>query len=87
VMVGNRFFLGIGVILVNAYIVYRYMNLKEGVRKNVILSHYDFRMKIAVAWIGPELYWTTDENFPATTSWRKRNLTASVALLATAEVN
>jgi len=34
-----------------------------------------------------KLYWTTEENVPATTSWRKRNSTASVALLATAEVN
>ena len=63
------------------------MNLKESVRNNVILSYYDFIMKVAMAWINPELYWTTEENGPATISWRKRKSTVLVASAATAEMN
>lgn len=52
------FFWGLGVILVNLYIVYVKVCEEEGVDKNNIISHYDFRKKVAMAWINPDLCWS-----------------------------
>ena len=52
----------------------------EGVQKSAILTHHDFRKKVAMAWINPELYWPTEVNGPNSSNWKKRKATASVAL-------
>ena len=53
------------VILVNAYIVYRIMNLKAGVSKSYLLLHHNFCKNIEMAWISPNIYWSTEMNGPA----------------------
>ena len=45
-------------ILVNAYIVYVRVCKSEDVKEKNILSHHDFRMKVAMAWINPDIYYT-----------------------------
>ena len=58
-------FWDIGVILVNAYIVYSRVKLKAGVSKSDLLFHHDFRKKVAMTWISPNIYWSTEMNGPA----------------------
>ena len=58
-------FWAIGVILVNAYIVYRRVNLEAGVSKSNPLLHHDFRKQVVMEWIRPNIYWYTDMNGPA----------------------
>ena len=42
-------FWGIGVIIVNAYIVYMKVNLQAGKKTYELLSQHDFRMKVTMA--------------------------------------
>ena len=49
-------FWGIGTLLTNSYVVYLKINLRLGVDKKDLLSHYDFRKDIALYWINPDLY-------------------------------
>ena len=58
-------FWAIGVIFVNAYIVYRRVNLEAGVSKSNLLSQHNFRKQVAMAWIIPNIYWSTEMNGPA----------------------
>ena len=62
----------IGVILVNAYIVYMKVNLQAGKKKYELLSQHDFRMKVTMAWINPEIYWVGETNGPALSTWKKQ---------------
>ena len=48
----SMFFWGIGVELVNAYKMYRTYNLNMGIQEKNLMSHYDFRRAIAVAYVG-----------------------------------
>ena len=52
----SMFFWGIGVLLTNAYVVYRKVLLEEGVDKKNLLSQYQFRKEIALYWINPSLF-------------------------------
>jgi hypothetical protein len=49
----------LGVMLVNSYILYKKVLLKNGVTRLQLLSHHDFRKAIAFAWINPEKHWTS----------------------------
>ena len=49
-------FWAIGVILTNAYIVYKKVNEEFGVSKHKIMSQHDFRRQVAIAWINPKYY-------------------------------
>ena len=62
----------LGVMLVNAYIVYMKVNLAEGKNKSELLSQHDFRLQVAMAWISPEVYWGGEKDGPARTTWNKR---------------
>ena len=55
-------FWAIGVILVNTSIVYRRVNLEAGVSKSDLISYYNLRKQVAVAWISPNIYWSTEMN-------------------------
>ena len=77
-------FWGIGVILVNSYIVYRRVNLEAGVSKSDLLSQQNFRNKFAMAWISPNIYWSTEMNGPALSTWKKRK---SVAMASSSSVD
>ena len=46
----------LGVILTNAYIVYRLVHNEEGTLKSEILSHHDFNKEVAFAWISYKEY-------------------------------
>lgn len=50
---------GLGVMLVNAYVSYKTYHLEIGTPKKNILSQYEFRESIALAWIKPDVYWPT----------------------------
>ena len=65
-------FWGTGVILSNADIVYMKVNLQAGKKKNELLSQHDFRMKVAMAWINPEIYFVGETDGPAVSTWKKR---------------
>ena len=45
----SNMFWAIGVILVNAYIIYRIMNLEAGVIKSDLLSQHNFRKQVTMA--------------------------------------
>ena len=45
-------FWGIGVIFTNAYVIYVFVNVKAGKKKQQLISHHDFRKELALAWIG-----------------------------------
>ena len=49
-------FWAIGVILVNAYIVYRRVNLEDRVSKSDLLSQHNFPKQVAIAWVSPNIY-------------------------------
>ena len=48
------------------------VNLQAGKKKYELLSQHDFRMKAAMAWINPEIYWVGETNGPALSTWKKR---------------
>ena len=49
-------FWGIGVLLTNAYVLYKKVLLSEGVRPKDLLSQFKFRTEVALYWINPKLY-------------------------------
>ena len=49
-------FWDIGVILFNAYIFYRRVNLEAGASKSDLLSYHNSRKQVAVAYISPNIY-------------------------------
>ena len=55
-------FWDIGVILVNYYIVYIRVNLEAGVSKSNLIPHHNFRKQVVMAWISPNIYWSTETN-------------------------
>jgi hypothetical protein len=55
------FFWGMGVLMVNAYVSYVRFNILNGKKKKDLLSHYEFRKQIALAWLDPETYWPERE--------------------------
>jgi hypothetical protein len=59
-----------GVMLVNAYILYIKYNMMMGKKKKDLLSQYDFRKQIALAWIAPGTY---DPRVANTIDKRKAN--------------
>jgi Transposase IS4 len=50
------FFWGMGVLMVNAYVAYVKYSLQNGKKKSELLSHYEFRKAIALAWLDPDQY-------------------------------
>jgi hypothetical protein len=50
----SMFFWGFGVLLVNCYVSYKTLCKSEGV---IPMSHYEFRKRIALAWMNPDKYW------------------------------
>ena len=52
-------FWGVGVILLNAYIVYSSVILEAGVSNSDLLSHHNFRKKVVMTWIRTNIYWST----------------------------
>ena len=52
---------GLGVLLVNCYISYVTFLQDNNVPKKNILSQYDFRKAIALAWLDPKNYWKSNE--------------------------
>ena len=59
----------IGVILVNAYIVYRRVHLESGGSKSDLLLQHNFRKQVAMAWISPNIYWSIEMNGSALSTW------------------
>ena len=64
-------FWAIGVILVNAYIVYRRVNLEAGVNNSDLLLQHNFRKQLVMTWISPNIYWSTEMDGPALSTWKK----------------
>lgn len=65
-------FWGMGVLMVNAYVCYlRYHLMNTKKKKSDLLSHYEFRRQIALAWIDPEKYYPNKIKLVHTN--RKRN--------------
>ena len=62
---GYIMFRDIGVILFNDYTVCRVVNLEAGVSKSDLPSQHNFRKQFAMAWISPNIYWSTEMNGPA----------------------
>ena len=52
---------GVGVLLVNCHISYVTYLEDNNVPKKNILSQYDFRKAIALAWLDPKNYWKSNE--------------------------
>ena len=46
----------IGVMLTNAYVIYKKLNEEYGVPKKQWMSQHDFRKAIAITWINPQFY-------------------------------
>jgi hypothetical protein len=69
---------GMGVMLVNSYVCYKSYHLENGTAKKKILSQFEFRRSIALAWMKPDKYWQTmkqnhkRKRAEADTSVRKR---------------
>ena len=61
------FYWGLGVMLVNAYVVYTAFLKEQGVLQKNMLTHYNFRKAVALAWISPEEYYQASKNTNATT--------------------
>ena len=79
-MVVVNFFGGTwGFLLVNCYLCYVRYNLLHGRKKTELLTHYEFRKSIALAWIDPKTYCTDKDNngsvsvVTTTSSSKKRN--------------
>ena len=77
-------FWDIGIILVSAYIVYRRMNLESGVSTSNLISQHNFRKQVVMAWISPNIYWSTEMNGPAISTWKKIK---SVAMVSSSSVD
>ena len=45
---------GLGVQIKNAYVMYKTLNMHAGRNKKDLISHHDFRKRIALYWINPE---------------------------------
>ena len=48
---------GFGVLMTNAYVCYTTEMTRAGVAKKKLLTHYEFRAKIARAWLDPDQHW------------------------------
>jgi len=44
-------FLSLGVMIVNSYVIYHTFSLANGINKKDVTSHHDFRKSIALHWI------------------------------------
>ena len=66
----SMWFWALGVMLVNAYIVYKIYQLSRGVDKKDLLSHHDFRKQIALHWINPHGNKQEDQEASSSTSSR-----------------
>ena len=73
----SMFFWGIGVLLTNAYVVYRKVLLEEGVDKKNLLSQYQFRKEIALYWINPSLF---EQDYHRLSTPTTRSGTATTAI-------
>ncbi len=69
------FYWGLGTLMVNAYVSYRTFLTDEGVPKSQLLSHYDFRRAIALAWLDPENFWPGFHKFCESEYGTKRRRT------------
>ena len=49
------------------------MNLKAGASKSDLLSQHNFRKQVAMAWIIPNIYWSTEINGPALSTLGKKS--------------
>jgi hypothetical protein len=61
------FYWGLGVMLVNAYVVYTTFLKEQGVHQKNILTHYNWRKAVALAWISPEEYYEPSKKTNALT--------------------
>jgi hypothetical protein len=59
---------GLGVMLVNSYVCYKSYHLEKGTPKKNILTQFEFRRSIALAWMKPDEYWLTTGTKQAETS-------------------
>ena len=76
----SMMFWGIGVLLTNAYVLYKKVLLEEGVDEKNLLSQYDFRKEICLYWINPTKFAREYDTLPYTPlSTRKRSHTATTA--------
>ena len=48
---------GMGFMIINAYTCYRDFHVAQGTKTKNILSQYDFRHSLSLAWMKPEEYW------------------------------
>ena len=70
-------FWALGVMLVNAYVIYSIVNITEGTPKKDPLSHHNFRKSIAMNWINTDRDYSQDQG-STTSSKRKRKTASSV---------
>ena len=56
---------GMGVMLVNSYVCYKTYQESIGTDKKKILSQFEFRRSIALAWLKPDTYWPTMDKIAA----------------------
>ena len=48
---------------------YGRVNLETGVSKSNLLSYHNFHKQVVMAWISLNIYWSTDMNGPALSTW------------------
>ena len=70
-------FLALGVMLINAYIMYQKNQLSRGVDKKDLLSHYDFCKQITLHWINPHGNMEEDQEVSISTSSRRKRVNQS----------
>ena len=70
---------GLGVQITNAYVMYKTLNLQAGRAKKDLISHHDFRKRIALYWINPEecINGVKRSLFSISSDSRKRRMTKS----------
>ena len=73
----SMWFWALGVMFVNAYILYKKSQLSLGVDKKDLLSHHDFRKQIALHWINPHGSKQEDQEVRSSTSSRRKRVSAS----------
>ena len=73
-------FWALGVMLVNAYVIYSIVNITEGTPKKDLLSHHNFRKSIAMNWINTDRDYCQDQG-STTSSKRKRKTASSLSSL------
>ena len=56
---------GMGVMLVNSYVCYKTYQESIGTDKKKILSQFEFRRSIALAWLKHDTYWPTMDKIAA----------------------